>query len=219
MKAKGLSARPGDTIPYVICQGDSSSPAQRAFHPDDIAKENLKIGQHFLSFFLSVVCCSVGAHLSLFRTTDLDWYLKQQVHPPVSRLCEPIEGTDIAQIADCLGLDGSKFAHTTFEPTQFQKFSTQMSDAERFKSARSLQCHCVACKKSFPFEGVLRDSKDTFELATICPNKECRKAVSVYSLCAQLSTAIRQDIEKYYERSLLMLPFYDYVGLNCGVFD
>jgi DNA polymerase alpha subunit A len=27
----------------------------------------------------------------------------------VSRLCQPIEGTDAAHIADCLGLDASKF--------------------------------------------------------------------------------------------------------------
>jgi len=32
-----------------------------------------------------------------------------QVHPVVSRLCAPIEGTDSARLADCLGLDPSKF--------------------------------------------------------------------------------------------------------------
>lgn len=29
----------------------------------------------------------------------------------VSRLCAPIEGTDPAHLADCLGLDGSRFRH------------------------------------------------------------------------------------------------------------
>ncbi len=32
-----------------------------------------------------------------------------QVHPVVSRLCAPIEGTDAARLADCLGLDVSKY--------------------------------------------------------------------------------------------------------------
>jgi hypothetical protein len=32
-----------------------------------------------------------------------------QVHPVVSRLCSPIEGTDAARLADCLGLDAAKF--------------------------------------------------------------------------------------------------------------
>lgn len=29
----------------------------------------------------------------------------------VSRLCAPIEGTDAGRIADCLGLDGSRYRH------------------------------------------------------------------------------------------------------------
>ena len=32
-----------------------------------------------------------------------------QVHPVVSRLCDPIEGTDSARLADCLGLDPMRF--------------------------------------------------------------------------------------------------------------
>lgn len=32
-----------------------------------------------------------------------------QVHPVVSRLCAPIEGTDAARLADCLSLDPAKF--------------------------------------------------------------------------------------------------------------
>lgn len=35
--------------------------------------------------------------------------LVEQVHPVVSRLCAPIEGTDAARLADCLGLDVSKY--------------------------------------------------------------------------------------------------------------
>ena len=40
---------------------------------------------------------------------DLEYYLSQQVHPVVSRLCEPLDGTDSARIADCLGLDTAKY--------------------------------------------------------------------------------------------------------------
>ena len=35
--------------------------------------------------------------------TDSKYYLAHQVHPVVSRLCDPIEGTDAAHIAECLG--------------------------------------------------------------------------------------------------------------------
>ena len=34
---------------------------------------------------------------------------KLQVHPVVSRLCAPIDGTDPARLAHCLGLDTSRF--------------------------------------------------------------------------------------------------------------
>lgn len=36
-------------------------------------------------------------------------YLSQQIVPPVSRLCEPIEGTSMAILAEKMGLDVSKF--------------------------------------------------------------------------------------------------------------
>lgn len=34
---------------------------------------------------------------------DHHYYLANQIHPVVSRLCDPIEGTTSAQIAECLG--------------------------------------------------------------------------------------------------------------------
>ncbi len=34
---------------------------------------------------------------------DLQWYLSSQVLPPVARLCEPIEETSPARLAECLG--------------------------------------------------------------------------------------------------------------------
>ena len=40
---------------------------------------------------------------------DTAWYMAQQLHPPIWRLCEPIEGIESAQIAECLGLDPAKF--------------------------------------------------------------------------------------------------------------
>ena len=87
----------GETVPYVIAvKTDASGEdiaagkcgaaggkglADRAYHPDEVTAE--------------------GSGLKL----DLHYYLTQQVHPVVSRLCQPIEGTDAARIADCLGLD------------------------------------------------------------------------------------------------------------------
>lgn len=35
--------------------------------------------------------------------SDTKYYLAQQLHPVVSRLCDPIDGTDAGHIAECLG--------------------------------------------------------------------------------------------------------------------
>lgn len=79
----------GDHIPYVICKAEDgaekSSPADRAHHPEEVSRSD-------------------GA-LSI----DYEWYLSQQILPPISRLCEPIEGTSQAIISQQLGLDSSRF--------------------------------------------------------------------------------------------------------------
>jgi hypothetical protein len=41
--------------------------------------------------------------MSLTYISDSKYYLALQVHPVVSRLCDPIDGTDSAHIASCLG--------------------------------------------------------------------------------------------------------------------
>ena len=41
-------------------------------------------------------------------TVDYEWYLSNQILPPISRLCEPIEGTSAAILSEKLGLDASK---------------------------------------------------------------------------------------------------------------
>ncbi|KAL6580137.1 hypothetical protein OROMI_008161 [Orobanche minor] len=85
----GCSA--GDVVPYIICRqegnGSTSSVgiAQRARHPDE-----LKGGNESWAI-------------------DIDYYLAQQIHPMISRLCESIQGTSPSRLAECLGLDPSKF--------------------------------------------------------------------------------------------------------------
>ena len=103
MKAKGSSARAGDVIPYVFClpEGEETagktSQADRAKHPDDVRRSGsgLVIGTFARS----------GAYVPKadFCLADYEHYLSQQVLPPIERLCEPIEGTDRARLAECLG--------------------------------------------------------------------------------------------------------------------
>ena len=77
-----------------------------------------------------------------------------QVHPVVSRLCAPIEGTDAAHLADCLGLDPTKFrqqanaasAADAREEAQLAAVSV-FDDDDRYKvcSLHSLRVQKICC--------------------------------------------------------------------------
>ncbi|EFJ15426.1 hypothetical protein SELMODRAFT_422725 [Selaginella moellendorffii] len=127
---------PGDTIPYVICcqEGVLGVPlTERARHPD-----KLKAG---------------GGGW----TIDVDYYLSQQIHPIVSRLCTLIEGTDPSHIADCLGLDPSKFQQhsvsTTLDKEDALVATSVLDDEDRYNRCKALELLCSSCAARYPFPG------------------------------------------------------------------
>lgn len=110
----------GQEIQYLIIDGASSSVAERAVSPKQFAQsQDVKL--------------------------DFAWYLSTQIHPPVSRLCEVIEGTDAARIADCLGLDSAKFRQTVSYAPASEDSTTTMNDEERYKHCDKLPVACPTC--------------------------------------------------------------------------
>ncbi|XP_057544544.1 DNA polymerase alpha catalytic subunit isoform X1 [Amaranthus tricolor] len=120
----------GDTVPYIICceQGTSLATsggiAQRARHPDELKRDNSQ------------------------WMIDIDYYLSQQIHPVVSRLCASIQGTDPARLGDCLGLDSSKFqskcSHiNSNDPSSSLLFS--VNDEDRYQNCQPLSLSCPTC--------------------------------------------------------------------------
>ena len=182
LKQKGLSVRVGDTVPYVICQDEdmTKSYALRAYHPDDVkkAESGLKI--------------------------DIDYYLNNQIYPPVARLCRPIDGTDDARIANCLGLDPSKFRSVLSRKDDDEGLATmesQISDSERFKDADRLQILCDHCgERSVISSMIISKGTDTF-CCLNCP--ACQKSFTLNSVRAQLNCAIRRAIRRYGEGWML----------------
>ncbi|KAK7272771.1 hypothetical protein RJT34_29594 [Clitoria ternatea] len=129
LKQQGYSSgcSVGDTIPYIICyeQGGSSGGAagvaQRARHPDELKQEQ-------------------GTWL-----IDIHYYLSQQIHPVVSRLCASIQGTSPERLADCLGLDSSKFRHKSSEASNVDPTSSLLfaaGDEKSFFGFLMTQCIC-----------------------------------------------------------------------------
>ncbi|EPY73367.1 DNA polymerase alpha catalytic subunit isoform 2 [Camelus ferus] len=96
----GRKMKAGDTVSYVICQdGSNLTAGQRAYAPEQLQKQdNL--------------------------TIDTQYYLAQQIHPVVSRICEPIDGIDAVLIATWLELRRDRWNKprigTNMEPSLYR---------------------------------------------------------------------------------------------------
>eukprot|EP00540_Astrosyne_radiata_P020315 CAMPEP_0116836160 /NCGR_PEP_ID=MMETSP0418-20121206/7940_1 /TAXON_ID=1158023 /ORGANISM="Astrosyne radiata, Strain 13vi08-1A" /LENGTH=608 /DNA_ID=CAMNT_0004465895 /DNA_START=30 /DNA_END=1856 /DNA_ORIENTATION=+ len=153
----------GDHIPYVIClplEDDTEKPppaVERGRHPDEIRRSN-------------------GA-----LKPDVEWYLTQQILPPTSRLCEPIDGTSSRELAERLGLDSSKYnlkseGGNEIDDENLVDFTpaTSLSDEERFKNVDKLILCCESCGVENAFPGVFvvgHDKEVTSGLQ--CVNPTC----------------------------------------------
>ena len=87
LSTKFLSSVQGNTS-----SASSAGIGERARHPDEVKSEDSR------------------------WLVDIDYYLAQQIHPVVSRLCAEIQGTSPERLAECLGLDPSKVKQLSFKP-------------------------------------------------------------------------------------------------------
>ncbi|KAK9239684.1 hypothetical protein V1525DRAFT_397320 [Lipomyces kononenkoae] len=174
-KARGEKVFANDVIPYIICGGDASNFAERAYPPPDVTKP--------------------GSDLK----PDHEWYLAKQILPPIERLCGAINGTDVMRLADCLGLDTRKYAvHGPDSGPVFElmPLESTISDADRFQDAKRLELRCGSCGHEFEFAG-LHLSRSMCSSSGIRCDK-CQVHFSVFSIVAQVERQIRREITQYY---------------------
>jgi len=183
----------GDHIPYVIAPLEDKETkvpiAERAKHPDEMQRNNLK--------------------------PDIEWYLAQQILPPIGRLCQPVEGMSQAVLAEKLGLDASKFNNTAMKHIEEENNEDYipmscLPDKERFMDAEKLSIKCASCKQSNEFIGVnaLLKDQNIFD----CPNPECTKPKfwglpNLISCLVRIDDAVtrmyRRHTAKYYEGTVV----------------
>lgn len=194
MEARGQTARVGDTIPYVICipkdGSKDGSIALRAYHPDEVMKEDSGLA------------------------IDYEWYLQNQIVGPVQRLCDPIEGTDSGRIADCLGLDSSRYrqaqSYQELDQDEVKTLDSQISDEERFKDVDRWMPKCLHCRQTSEFELIRQVPGEGPTCGLFCGQEGCRQLMPLPSLQAQLSSACRSHVERY-QQSWLVCD-----DLSCG---
>jgi len=177
----GRKLRSGDAVVYVVCDDGSSLPAtQRAYHPDlEVAKRS-------------------------DLTVDARYYLEHQVHPVVSRLCDPIEGTDAARIAECLGLDASHFRQALRRDEDDDATLlgvTEESEQEKYRDCEEMKFPCRKCGSENKLS-IVHDAGGGLTLES-CTGSECQQAPleneNMSYIRNQLTQAVRRHVHRYYE--------------------
>ncbi|CAB9498953.1 DNA polymerase alpha catalytic subunit (Fragment) [Seminavis robusta] len=158
----------GDHIPYIITAPIGTpnkdekvpTPAERARHPDEILRS--------------------GGVLK----PDVEYYLAQQILPPVARLCEPIQQTSQRVLASKMGLDSAKYSQSAaFGDEEFDNDDVDYTpesckpDRERFQNVEKFKFRCSACKVESEFPGVFHVAKNPDGTVLVeglrCVNPEC----------------------------------------------
>ncbi|CAN1764594.1 DNA polymerase alpha catalytic subunit, partial [Linum perenne] len=118
-----------DTVPYVIC-------TKQVCCSFIVEEPSLVLVQQVQLGLLSVQGTLMNWKKDNGKwMVDIDYYLSQQIHPVVSRLCAPIQGTSPERLADCLGLDSSRV--------------NILSSNVRYQSCEPLTLSCPSCSNTF----------------------------------------------------------------------
>ncbi|XP_047424576.1 DNA polymerase alpha catalytic subunit isoform X2 [Mugil cephalus] len=178
----GRRVKAGDTVSYIICKdGSTLAASQRAYALEQLQKQE---------------------GLSL----DVQYYLAQQVHPVVSRICDPIEGIDSVLIATWLGLDPSQFRaqqqHQREEEADGMLGApVQLTDEERYKDCEKFTFTCPQCGTDNIYDSVFDGAGAQVEPSLLrCRHIPCgcSPADRIVNISNKLLLDIRRHIRKYY---------------------
>lgn len=140
---------------------------------------------------------------------DIDYYLHKQILPPVERLCAPTGMTNITRLAECLGLDTSKYrlsGNSSSNENQGQNallapLDSQVPDHVRFADCAPLTFRCLApsCRITFSYRSLAADTATgaITHAGITCP--QCKTTFRPLTVVAQLESQIRALLARYYE--------------------
>jgi len=150
---------------------------------------------------------------------DIDWYMTQQILPPIARLCDPIEGANSAVLAERLGIDSKQFRNQvgmTVEEEDEWGFTPlcRMEDAERFQDCSRFKVTCLKCKTTTEFPGVYQKvaidaGRTQVNSGLTCPTCSAKfwGSATEASCFARLSNliilSVRKHVKQYYDGWLI----------------
>ncbi|CAF3590618.1 unnamed protein product [Adineta steineri] len=196
----GRKMKRGDTIAYIVCEdGTQNSAMQRGYLREEI----------------------LSSSLSSTLTIDINYYLHQQILPVISRLLEPFDGTDQAYLAQCLGLDSSKYKnrqqkHTTIKDDE-NNLENNIDDglddellfgegSEAFKQCDPFVFPCVKCEtlNFWNTSFIFNEDKTCISPFLRCTNVNCSNQPidQISYLRNRLTIMINKAIRRYYQNWL-----------------
>ncbi len=189
--AAGKPVRAKDVMSFIITgasKGSQEAASSNAYPPDEVMKPDSGL------------------------KPDIDYYLHKQILPPVERLCAPITLTNVTRLAECLGLDTSKYRVSgasgnaaAQQDETIQPLDSQIPDDVRFADCAPLRLRCLApaCRKAFAFRSLDSDAHLVSHAGITCPGAGCGKTLANLTVVAQLEHQIRQLLQRYYEAWLV----------------
>ncbi|ALC47203.1 DNApol-alpha180 [Drosophila busckii] len=178
----------GDMVEYVICEdGTTNAAMQRAYHLDEVkGSEKLKLDTHY--------------------------YLSHQIHPVVTRMVEVLEGTDASRIAECLGLDATKFRQIAQRVERERTENTEGESLIKTKQQLYRLCEpfrfkCMQCQAEQLMASAYRPGANSSHVPVLqqCANTECQVAPVQYlvNIRNQLQLSIRDYVQRFYRNWLV----------------
>ncbi|MEQ2185686.1 hypothetical protein GOODEAATRI_020845 [Goodea atripinnis] len=135
-------------------------------------------------------------------SVDTQYYLAQQIHPVVSRICDPIEGID--------SLDPGQFRSQQQYQREEEADGTlgapvQLNDEERYKDCERFTFTCPQCGTDNIYDNVFEGAGERVEPSLMrCCHIPCtnRPIDHVVNMSNKLLLDIRRHIKKYYSVSI-----------------
>jgi len=174
LNAKGQNLHQGDVIKYVICKdGTNNSAVQRAYNLSELeGNENLTIDTHY--------------------------YLSQQVHPVVMRLCDPFSELDSCRIAESLGLDPVGYRNKATHSVDYHVFDSISDAFVDYDLCEGFQFECPECKKPVIIRStLLGQALNVYFSLESCPYCHCDLIHHYDVLRSSLIVQLNGYLKKY----------------------